>query len=543
MKRNILRLVSFLTAAALLTSCGKDFLDTTPSSSISPSTVFSTVDLAEGAINGINKLMTMQHGGDYGQGFNGEGTIKLYYGEYPGNNFSKPYMTGWSVIFNQQYHERTSSVYDSYPWYYYYRIIANANMIIENIDGAAGSPTRRDFVKAQALTFRAYAYTMLIQIYSKRWKDYHGDTPGVVLRLTSSTEDLPLSTQAEVYAQIYADLDQAIDLYTSSGEERTNGFDPDINVAYATYARAAITREDYTNGLKYAKLARNGYPLMTNAEYVTGAFATPNQEWIWYSYGAPDETLYYYSYQAYIAYNANSSAGRSYRSCISKQLFDSIPNTDMRKGLFINPSMWADQDPLTAGYQNAYFSQDWNYKSSSYVNQSYYIITNTTMANEVRNYIAAKFPYARSENGYVNVYEHCKIGSVEAPGVGCLNHFRSSEMLLIEAECDYALTDETGAQNALIELNKTSGRDLSYTCTKTGTRLFDEIVKYRGLELWGEGFDWFDCKRWGKSISRRSIANSGNFHTMMAVTIAPGDDNEWTWMIPQAETDYNTALE
>jgi len=542
MKNYFKYFIGFLAFAAMMQSCTDNYLDTTPTSSASTSTVFSTVELAEGAINGINKLMVKQFGDDYGQGFNGEGTIKLYYGEYPGNNFSKPYMTGWSVIFNQEYHEQTSSRYNNYPWHYYYRLISNANMIIENIDAAEGTETRKQFVKAQALTFRAHSYTMLIQLYAQRWKDTQGETPGVVLRLSSDSEDLPLSTSKQVYEQIYKDLDDAIALYKASGESRNNGYDPDINVAYAIYARAALSREDYATALSNAKLAREGFDLMSNSDYVNSGFADPTSEWIWYSYGASDETLYYYSYQAYISYSANSSAGRTYRSCISKELLDKIPATDMRKDLFIHPGLWADQDPNTPEYDNDYFSQNWDVTNPSNVNQSYDIVVNTTFANEIRDYIAANFPYEHSANGYVYLYEHCKIGSFDAPGVGNTVHIRTSEMYLIEAECYYRLSQEENAQTALVELNADSGRDPNYTCTKTGEDLFEEIVTYRGLELWGEGFDWFDYKRWGKSIERKSIANGGNFHTNMAKTIGPSEFNAWTWKIPLAESDYNSEV-
>jgi hypothetical protein len=540
MKNNII-IYSFLVSVLLLSSCEEDYLDTEPTSSASTATVFSSVDLAEGAINGMNKLMVMQYD-SYGQGFNGEGTIKLYYGEYPGNNFSKPYMTGWSVIFNQDYHLNSSSSYCSYPWVYYYKIISNANMVLENIDAASGSESRKEFVKAQAYTYRAYCYSQLIQLYGKRWMDYEGETDGVVLRLSSDTEDLPLSTEKEVYAQIYSDLDEAIALYTSSGETRDEGYDPGVDVAYAIYARAALTRQDYSTALQYAQLAREDYPLASNADYVDGAFCEPNDEWIWYSYGSSDETLYYYSYQAYLGYSANSSAGRNYRSCISKELIDKIPSTDMRKDLFIHPGLWEDQDTTTDVYDNDYFSEDWDVTSSDVAYQSYYIVRDDDFEDEIRSYISDNFTYEPVSSSYINIYEHVKIGCFDVPGVGYTNHFRSSEMVLIEAECYYELGQESNAQSALVELNATSGRDTEYTCDKTGEDLFDEIVTYRGLELWGEGFDWFDYKRWGKSIDRTSIANGGNFHSNMAVTREPDDSNEWTWSIPDAETDYNDEL-
>ena len=82
--------------------------------------------------------MVQQHA-YYGQNFNGEGTMKLLYGEYPGQDFNFPYMApGWSPLMNNQstITQSSSSIYDSYPWYYYYLIIGNANAVINRIDKA-----------------------------------------------------------------------------------------------------------------------------------------------------------------------------------------------------------------------------------------------------------------------------------------------------------------------------------------------------------------------------------------------------------------------
>ncbi len=107
-----------------------------------------------------------------------------------------------------------------------------------------------------------------------------------------------------------------------------------------------------------------------------------------------------------------------------------------------------------------------------------------------------------------------KISATDQPGVGNLNHFRSAEMYLIEAEAKYY--QNKGAafiQNLLVTLNTTSGCDASYTCTKTGTDLLSEIKTYCAIELWGEGFDWFDMKRWNDTIIRKSPTDGGNFIT------------------------------
>ncbi|MCK7557548.1 RagB/SusD family nutrient uptake outer membrane protein [Chitinophaga sedimenti] len=502
--------IGLLSFSLLAASCGKDYLDTKPTGEVSAGTVFETTANAKLAINGLAKMMTQQYLSS--QGFNGEGTIKMYYGNYPGNNFYVN-LSGWAVIINGTYNENITSIYCYYPWYYYYKIIGNANTIITKIDAAAGTEAERQFIKAQALTYRAYAYTMLAQLYGNRWADSNnGTTNGVILRLDESTGDAPLATLAQTYAQVYTDLDQAIDLYTKSAKTRTANYEMNINVAYAIYARAAITRQDYPTAEAMAVKARTGYPLMTNTEYRAG-FATPNQEWIWSSYGATDETLYFYSYFAYIAYNSSGSAVRTTPKCISRELFNKIPATDIRKGLFL--------DPLNYTYT-----------------------TSTGVAGtELKARAFSLFPALQS-NATPFAYMQFKIKANDIPGVGNLNHFRSSEMYLIEAEAKYFQTKPaTEIQAVMNALNRTSGRDASYNCTTTGTALLNEIKTYRNIELWGEGFDWFDMKRWGDPIDRKAYAAGGNFLSSLAVKIEPSANNKWTWKVPQKETDYNTALE
>jgi hypothetical protein len=71
----------------------------------------------------------------------------------------------------------------------------------------------------------------------------------------------------------------------------------------------------------------------------------------------------------------------------------------------------------------------------------------------------------------------------------------------------------------------------------------DEIKLYRRFDLWGEGNDWFDYKRWGQPIVRKTKEQGGSFKKEFAVTINPEDGNAWTWVIPQKETDYNGLVD
>lgn len=509
--KNILKIsIAALSGVMLLASCSKDYMNTTPTSSTATPTIFESTENAALAINGICKLMTRQYLSS--QGFNGEGTIKMYTGEYPGDNCFVN-LPGWSSVINGTMHDNKTTIYNYYNWYYYYMLIGNANAIILNIDDAKGAEAERQFIKAQALSFRAYSYMMLLQVYSVRWGDSNnGAADGVVLRLDTSTEEMPLSTMADCYKQIYDDLDEAIRLYTESGlaPDSKDNYSPNIDMAYATYARAALNRQDYATALDKAAKARENHPLMSNEEYQSG-FNTPNKEWIWSCYGSADETLFYYSYFANMAYNSSASMVRNYPRCINKDVYDKIPETDLRRGMFLDP-------------------KDYSYTKSTGV-----------AGKELTAYARTLYPAIYS-TAKVYAYMQFKVSSTTQPGVGHLNNFRSAEMYLIEAEANYFLKNEKAAQASLNALTKDSGRDKEYNCTATGTALLDEIKLYRKIELFGEGFNWFDLKRWGDSLNRTSTEKGGNYITALAVSYSPLDRNNWTWVIPSKETDYNKLI-
>lgn len=508
------KLKILLASSIVLTSCSSDYLETSPTQSTGPDVAFANVDNAKAAVNGLSRLMKRQYIGS--QGFNGEGTIKMYYGNYMGNNFTAP-LPGWSAVMNMEFVSNPASTYTYYPWYYYYMIISNANAIIDNIDNAIGDDKQKSFLKAQALTFRAYSYTMLAQLYGDRWSDSNnGSTPAVVLRVNEGIDDLPLSTLSEAYVLIYKDLDDAIGLYNTSGLNRVsdNNYEVNLDVAHAIYARAALNKEDFLNAEKYAKLARANYPLMTNAEYKSG-FANPNKEWIWSIFDSEQETIFFYSYQAYIGYNSTASAVRTAPKSISRDLYEKIPTTDIRKDLFLDPISTGLTFNATTGQGNA--------AGLSYIRGLYSDIP---------------------ANAQAYAYMQFKIKASGMPGIGQTNNFRSAEMVLIEAEAKYRQNKPATEVQALMnELNRTSGRDASYNCTATGTALFDEIKKYRAIELWGEGFDWFDLKRWGDPIKKKSFQNGGNFQTVLAVDIPASASNKWRIVTPAREVDYNTLID
>lgn len=532
---------SLLAGMMLVSSCAGDYLDTAPTDSTGATDAVGTTANAMKALNGIAKIMTTQHS-YFGGGFAGENNIMIQYESYPSENYNyNYYASGWSPIFNQEFHTRTNSIYDAYAWYYYYTIAGNANTILANIDNAEGTEAERNFVKASALTFRAYAFEKLVHYYCWRWQDSNnGASQGIVLRLDESTGGQGYATLAETYAQIYKDLDEAIMLFEQSGMDRNASqvWMPNINVAHAIYARAALTKQDYTKALTEAKLARQNYPLMSNAEYHAG-FCNPTSEWIFGSFGSAQENNWYWSYGTQYAcngYYANAAGAANGAGSIGRELINRIPNNDARKALFLTEDKFPgynfnDGSVMDLGYGILGMGDDEKKADALWEEAAAYCQKMAVSGLEA--------PY---QAGYMYLGGQLKFYVFDTPGVSYLPFIRSSEMVLVEAEANYFLNDETAARAALVELNATSGRNPEYTCDKSGEALWNEIMDYRELELWGEGFAWSDYKRWNRDIVRHSFAEGGNAHISVAKTIPASGVNKWTWDVPLNETDYNDEL-
>jgi hypothetical protein len=111
-------------------------------------------------------------------------------------------------------------------------------------------------------------------------------------------------------------------------------------------------------------------------------------------------------------------------------------------------------------------------------------------------------------------------------------------MFLIEAEALARNNNESGSKTVFTTFMKT--RVPTYTTsTSTGDAYITEIMDSRRVELWGEGFRFFDLKRLNLSLNR----NGSNHNTALAVAMTvPAGDNTWQWLIPQAEINANPLI-
>src|SRR5690606_22614299 len=108
---------------------------------------------------------------------------------------------------------------------------------------------------------------------------------------------------------------------------------------------------------------------------------------------------------------------------------------------------------------------------------------------------------------------------------------------LIEAEAK-AHYDEAGAKQVLRDLIVT--RNPSYTLSSnSGAALLDEIKLHRKIELWGEGFAFFDMKRWNTGLNR---TYEGSNHATFGFFDYPAGSVKFTFQIPLSEVNANTEL-
>lgn len=196
--KKIYNIVSMAILLFCTAACSDSYLELSPESSVSDEVIFENADAAQYAVNGLGRIMSTQYLDT--QGYNGEGTVYAYQGEYPGDVIQKGSYTGWQNLAKGNYFTSSTNSNIHVTWYYYYKLIRNANQILDNCKtGLANVAEQRkwDYIKAQALVYRAYSYTMLSQLYSRRWTDADGLQRGLVLRTTVNNDEMPCSTMAE----------------------------------------------------------------------------------------------------------------------------------------------------------------------------------------------------------------------------------------------------------------------------------------------------------------------------------------------------------
>ena len=378
-------------------------------------------------------------------------------------------------------------------WLNFYTMVAKANDIIGLYPEGGETATAKGLI-GQAQAIRGLAYLHLIQLYqfaSNEDGTVNASAPGVPLVLTAAdgytAEELTAltgrNTVGEVLAQIEKDLVAAVE-NLEAGYQRPNKNFIDASVANGILARYYLLANKWQEAANAASKARQGYTLMpaTAAGLYDGFVTVNNPEWMWgFSHTTETQTTYA-SFFSMISNIAPGYAGIGYAPrLIDARLYSQIPDTDLRKAWFNGPE--GDASQPTA---------------------------------------AAQMPYANVKFGHVDDWTDNYM------------YMRAAEMVLIEAEAYAHMGDGAKAAQALKVL-----MDVRQPGWNKASVTVDDIHLQRRIELWGEGFAYYDLKRLNKGIDRTYEGN--NYMPGYDIAV-PARDTRWYYQIPLAEIQENDLI-
>lgn len=394
-----------------------------------------------------------------------------------------------------------------------YDEVARANDVIKAYgEITAETSAEIKYKVAQAYAIRAFCYLNIAPYFQFNYKT-SSDKPCVPL-VTETTTDFtnnPRAAVKEIYDQIVSDLDFAIanlDGYTRPDKSKI-----DKQVAYGLRARANLDMGKYAEAASDAAAAAQGYTPASMAEVSTPSFYNiTDHNWLW-GYDMTMDVAKVFPYatsSSWIrSFSANGySAGTGTYFCINNLLYDKIPDSDVRKG------WWVDADlnsPLLDGLT-------WG----SLKGQQ---IATEEIADEKMIFL----PYTNVKFGMYTIG-------------GTTNEedwpfMRVEEMLLIQAE-GLIKSGQTAAGVQVLNDFVRTYRDPQYNAEATGRKIEDEVWFQRRVELWGEGFSNSDTRRLGKPLVRFHGSDS-NWPEAFRFNMTA--DDGW-WLLRFCTDELNTNL-
>jgi len=475
-----------LASALLMFSCGEDYLDTAPTDAVSADVIFSTTQGADVALNGVYRWMYWYHGtghDDYGYKAL---DIKA---DLMGNDMKiYSYGYGWFVR-DYNYVERGNPGDETTTWIAWklnYEVIYNANMVLANIEGAAGPLEEKNAISAQALALRAFAYFNLAQWYGPTYVG-NESAPCVPIKVLPDEEHVSISTVGDVFTQAKNDIAESVRLFNEPGTVgRQAKSQINLDVAYGIQARIALIMHEWDLAITAATAARANYGLMSADDFVAGFKDVENGEWIWGLDVNDEQATIYASFFSHMDPIKFSYASLGLQKQVPQWMYEAMPDTDVRKAVVVSPqnlidsTIWAQTGQLVPVYASIKFNT-FNSWASDYV------------------------------------------------------MMRAAEMYLIEAEAAAEAGNDPAAQTALNMVM--DARDPGTSTSNTGQALKDEIFWQRRIELWGEGFGLFDLKR--KKLPMDRVDHDP---TLCNETSIAAESYLFNLRIPQYEIDANDNI-
>ena len=391
---------------------------------------------------------------------------------------------------------------NTFLWRFFYNQIKAANDLISSLPADTEDPLAKAYL-GQGYVNRAFGYFSLIQAWQFNYVG-NESKPGIPIILwddpVEKTANNPRATVEEVYDLILNDLKTGIQLL--EGFRRDDNSIVDQRVAYGMRARVNLVMQKWADAASDAAKAKTGFSPYSRTAVAKPAFnnAANNQSWIWGAIISETNDVVktgiinWPSHLCSMTGNGYTSATGTHRM-INSALWAQIPSTDVRKG------WWVD-DKLHSANVNDAVAGDYGFTP----------------------YTNVKFGAYKDEIG-------------QSTNASDWPMMRVEEMILIEAE-GLAMSGQIAPAKALLEGFIKANRDPNYTCAAASATAFqDEVWFQRRVELWGEGFSYYDIMRLKKPIIRKGT----NFSEDVQFNI-PAEDKILLYRIPSEEINANNGI-
>ena len=424
---------------------------------------------------------------------------------------------------NLRFNDRTDKSDITYfLWNQQYKNISQANAIISATESSYKDNSAAAAARGKALAMRAFCYLNLAQMYQFTYKGHEDALCVPIVKETTTAEqasDNPRATVKDVYDFIMDDLNNAVTLL--NGASRSGKADIDQQVAYGLRARTELVMQNWKAAADDAAKAAEGYTPLSREDAAQPGFNDISaSNWIWgmdvneTSDIVQTGILNFPSMMSSFTGNGYSPS-YAYRA-INSKLWNEIPSTDVRKG------WWLDSK-----FNSPIVNPDYLINTGKQV----YVFSSTSKDDD-HLFALWKVPYLNVKFGaYQNKYGN-ETNACDVPLM------RVEEMILIQAEATAMSGDVAGGKKILEDFVRTY-RDPDYTCNATTAEGVQDAVWFqRRVELWGEGFSYFDIMRLKKPIDRRGA----NYEASVTYNIL-AESKIMLWIIPEDEVNNNKALQ
>jgi len=428
----------------LQTGCIKDVA---PSDAITTTVLTNTTEGLTEAVNGAYALFK-----DHVT-FNGASDDNLMYlrqyfqlSDFASDDFVCAQVTEDPFFLSFTLNHTPTQTNTRYFWYISYKIINDANTVIEAVEKSPGADSSRQQLLGECYFLRAFAHLNLARFFARPYSQ-NPSAPGIILRTsTSDPAAKARATVEETYTQIIADAEKAASLMSLP---RGNTY-ASKEAAWALLSRAYLYKKEYAKALDYSNQVINSgkFSLASAADF-------PN---LFKNAPASSETIFCISFTSLDDYGKFGSIASMMYSDGNSGWGEEFASSSIRDQMNLHPEDVRQSYILPLTDDNG----------------------NLITKNGIETYYVTKFSF---QDG--------------SPNLSSPVMFRVAEMYLNRAEANVNLGNIADALNDvdMIRSNRGLQASLYNGVVPGGMSALDVVLNERRIELAFEGHRTFDVYR------------------------------------------------